>query len=275
MIMSNPYTVSLSLSGLDTRLYPEDDKNTVCIEGAKKEDPNGRRVFELAKQIWIKEFHMSDEDLNRAPLSESTIVVMYSRDSVGDSNPLSAARFEIYEDPNTRIKTAKIYSMASIVKKKGYGKLLLLEISKFVTNKCDCKFMTVDVTRPIISDQDSIDMLMRDQAENKNWNLEKDRVTRKYSVRHGIIQSRNRTQRVHGLLLFYQKCNFMWQITPCRRPGTHLTPWGPIWPFYCYTLVAKLYRDDDASVTDNTERLSKWQNFTDLQDNYDSYTHPH
>ena len=47
----------------------------------------------------------------------------------------------------THIKTPKIYSMASIVEEKGYGKLLLLEISKFVTTKCGCKFMTVVVAR--------------------------------------------------------------------------------------------------------------------------------
>jgi len=164
--------------------------------------------------------------------------------------------------------------MASIVKEKGYGKLLLLEISKFVTTKCGCKFMTVDVVRPIISDKDSIQMIMNDQTEKKNWNLEKDCVTRGYGAGHSEIKSHRRTQRVEGLLLFYKKCNFVFQKTPCGRPGTHLTPWGCIWPFYCYTLVAKLYSNDDASVIDNTERLSQWQNSTDLQKNYDSYTHP-
>ena len=269
--MSNPYTVSLSLSGFDTLLYP-DGKNTVRLAVAKSGDATRQRVFELAKEIWMQEFHVSDEDLNNAPLSESTIVVMYSNDNEGKSNPVSAARFEIYKDPQTHIKTAKIYSMASIVKGKGYGKLLLLEISKFVTTKCGCKFMTVDVVRPIISDKDSIQMIMNDQTEKKNWNLEKDCVTRGYGAGHSEIKSHRRTQRVEGLILFYKKCNFEFQITPCGRPGTHLTPWGDIYPFYCYTLVAKLYSNDDSSV--NTERLSQWQNSTDLQKNYDSYTHP-
>jgi hypothetical protein len=270
MIMSNPYTVSLSLSGFDTLLYLE-DKNTVRLAVAKHGDTTWQCVFELAKKIWIKEFHMSDKDLNNARLSESTIVVMYNNDNKGNSNPVSAARFEIYEEPQTHIKTAKIYSMASLVKKKGYGKLLLLEISKFVTNKCGCKFMTVDVVRPSISDQNSIAMLMQDQTENENWNLEKDRVPRRYGVGHRSINSDERTKRVEGLLLFYKKCNFVFQITPCGRPGTYLTPWGDILPFYCYTLVARL---GDASVIDNTERLSQWQEFKDLQENYNSYTHP-
>ena len=165
--------------------------------------------------------------------------------------------------------------MASIVKEKGYGKLLLLEISKLVQNNCACKFMTVDVVRPMILDQDSIKMLINDKTENENWNGERDRGTRKYSVGHAPIQSIKRTERVEGLLLFYRKCNFVFQITPCGRPGTHLTPWGHIWPFYCYTLVAKLYSNDDASVTDTTERLSQWQTCADLQENYNSYTHPH
>ena len=191
--MSNPYTVSLSLSGFDALLYL-DEKNTVRIEGANEVDPNRERVFQHAKQIWIKEFHMSDEYLNNALLSESTIVVMYSNDNEGKSNPVSAARFEIYEDPLTHIKTAKIYSMASIVKEKGYGKLLLLEISKFVKTKCGCKFMTVDVVRPIISDRYSIDIIMNDPTEKKNWNLEKD--TRGYGAGHREIKSHSRTSSV-------------------------------------------------------------------------------
>ena len=176
--MSNPYTVSLSLSGFDTLLYL-DEKNTVRLAVAKSGDATRQRVFELAKTIWMQEFHVSDEDVNDALLSESTIVVMYSNDNEGKSNPVSAARFEIYEDPQTHIKTAKIYSMASIVKKKGYGKLLLLEISKFVTKKCGCKFMTVDVVRPSISDKSSIAMLKKDKTENENWNLENDHVARR------------------------------------------------------------------------------------------------
>ena len=63
--MSNPYTVSLSLSGFD-ELLCLDEKNNVHIEAAEKRDPNRQRVFELAKKIWIKEFHMSDEDVNNA-----------------------------------------------------------------------------------------------------------------------------------------------------------------------------------------------------------------
>ena len=266
--MNNPYTVSLSLSGFD-KLLCLDEKNNVHIEAAEKRDPNRQRVFELAKKIWIKEFHMSENDVNKAPLGKSTIVVMCSNDDKGNSNPVSAARFEIYEDPQTHIKTAKIYSMASIVKQKGYGKLLLLEISKFVTTECGCKFMTVDVVRPVISDKASIEMMMSDPTETQNWKKENE-----YGAGHSKIKSHKRTQRVEGLLLFYKKCDFVFQITPCGRPGTHLTPWGTIWPFYCYTLVAKLYSNDDASVIDNTERLSQWQNSTDLQKNYDSYTHP-
>ena len=63
--MSNPYTVSLSLSGFD-ELLCLDEKNNVHIEAAEKRDRNRQRVFELAKKIWIKEFHMSDEDVNNA-----------------------------------------------------------------------------------------------------------------------------------------------------------------------------------------------------------------
>jgi hypothetical protein len=156
--MSNPYTVSLSLSWFD-ELLCLDEKNNVHIEAAQIRDPNRQRVFEIAKKIWIKEFHMSENDVNNTPLDKSTIVVMYSNDDKGNLNLLSAARFEIYKDPDTHIKTAKIFSMASIPKKKGYGKLLLDKISNFVKNKCDCNFMTVDVVRLIISHFDNISVI--------------------------------------------------------------------------------------------------------------------
>jgi hypothetical protein len=157
-MMSNPYIVSLSLNSFDTQLGVYDGHNTVCIAGAKKNDPNRQFVFKLAKEIWKQEFCMSEEDVNNAPLRKSTIVVVYSNDRNGNSNPLSAARFEIYEHPYTHIKTAKIFSVASIEKKRGYGKLLIEEISKFVKNNCGCQFMTVDVSRPIISGYNSIDL---------------------------------------------------------------------------------------------------------------------
>lgn len=51
------------------------------------------------------------------------------------------------------------------------------------------------------------------------------------------------------------------RITPINNEH-HLqkdwTPWGKIWPFYRYTLVAKLHETCDASVIDNTKRLSEW-----------------
>jgi hypothetical protein len=311
--MSNPYTVSLSLSGFDELLWL-DEKNNVHIEAAEKRDPNRQRVFELAKKIWIKEFHMSENDVNKAPLGKSTIVVMCSNDDKGNSNPVSAARFEIYEDPDTHVKTAKLYSMASIVKKRGYGKLLLDKISKFVKKRCDCNFMTVDVVRPIISHFENITMFMSDPTEKKNWALEtptpheiaeQDRDMREYYEfqTHEIIvsprqvenleklkdelnlddetrlvcrniQSMKRTQRVQGLLDFYKRCNFTFQITPgdnSEYQVTYSTPWGDIWPFYSYTLVANLYKTDNASVTDNIKRLSEWQDYNALQENYDRY----
>jgi hypothetical protein len=88
------------------------------------------------------------------------------------------------------------------------------------------------------------------------------------------IQSMKRTQRVQGLLDFYKRCNFTFQITPgdnSEYQVTYSTPWGDIWPFYSYTLVANLYKTDNASVTDNIKRLSQWQTYKDLQCNYDSY----
>jgi hypothetical protein len=83
---------------------------------------------------------------------------------------------------------------------------------------------------------------------------------------------------VQGLLDFYKRCNFMFLITPGDNSDTERgysdtpsTLWGEIFPFYRYTLVAKLYKTHNASVTDNIERLSQWQNYTDLHRNYDSY----
>jgi hypothetical protein len=231
---------------------------------------------------------------------------------------LSAARFEIYEDPYTHIKTAKIFSVASIVKKKGYGKLLIKEISKFVKKNCGCRFMTVDVIRPIISDYNSIEMLVGEPIEKKNLKLEAptpceikkhDNDMRKYyefkpherivsprkfteleKLRKSLrlrdptrlvcrnVQSSKRTERVHGLLEFYKQCNFIFQIKPedssdtgYYYSDTHCTPWGQIWPFYSYTLVAKLYDTYNVSVEDNIERLSQWETYKDLEDNYDSY----
>lgn len=318
MIMSNPYIVSLNLDGFDNQLGLYDGNNTVCIAGAKRKDPNRQHVFKLAKEIWMQEFHMSEEDVYNAPLRKSTIVVVYSNDKHGNSNPLSAARFEIYEHPYTRIKTAKIFSMASIVKKKGYGKLLIEEISKFVKNNCDCQFMTVDVTRPIISGYNSIEMLVGEPIEKKILKLEaptpreikeQDNAMRKYyefepherivsprkfkeleKLRKSLrlrdrtrlicrnVQSSKRTERVQGLLDFYKQCNFIFQIKPedssdteCYYSDTHWTPWGQIWPFYSYTLVAKLYDTYNVSVKDNIERLSQWETYKDLEDNYDRY----
>ena len=86
------------------------------------------------------------------------------------------------------------------------------------------------------------------------------------------IQSSKRTERVHGLLEFYKQCNFIFQIKPedssdtgYYYSDTHCTPWGQIWPFYSYTLVAKLYD------TDNIDRLSQWETYENLKDNYDRY----
>jgi len=316
--MSNPYIVSLNLNGFDNQLGVYDGNNTVCIAGAKIKDPNWQRVFEIAKIIWKQEFHMSDEDVNRVPLDNSTIFVVYSNDKMGNSNPLSVARFEIYEDHSTGIKTAKIFSMASIIKKKGYGKLLITELSNFVKTKCNCQFMTVEVTRPIISGYNWIEMLMEDPIEENFWKLEKpipleikeqdealrikygykpneiiivsprqdeDLENMRNSLKHHDtrlicrnVQSSKRTERVEGLLDFYKQCNFIFQIKPddisdtgCYYSDTHLTPWGQIWPFYSYTLVAKLYDTYNVSVEDNIERLSQWQTYKDLEDNYDSY----
>jgi hypothetical protein len=117
MIMSNPYTVLLSLTWFDTLLCL-DEKNTVHIEGATRMDPNRKHVFDLAKEIWIKEFHMSENYVYSVPLGQFTIVVVYSNDDMGISNPLSAARFAIYEDQDTSKKTVKIFSVASIPKEK-------------------------------------------------------------------------------------------------------------------------------------------------------------
>jgi hypothetical protein len=166
-----------------------------------------------------------------------------------------------------RIKTAKIFSVASIPKKKGYGKLLIDKISKFVKKNCDCKFMTVDVVRPIISKKDWINILMSNPGEKKIWDLEKptpheieeqdDTIRKLDDHTHLVcrkIQSSKRTERVQGLLDFYKRCNFTFQITPGDNPDTHSTLWGVIWPFYSYTLVVKLYKTYNASVTDNIER---------------------
>jgi len=316
--MSNPYIVSLNLDGFDNQLDVYDSNNTVYIAGANKNDPNWQRVFEFAKIIWKKEFHMSDEDVNRVPLDNSTIVVVYSNDKMGNSNPLSVARFQIYEDHSTGIKTAKIFSMASIIKRKGCGKLLITELSNFVKTKCNCQFMTVEVTRPIISEYNCIDMLMEDPIEEKFWKLEKptpleikeqdEALMIKYEYEPNEIrivsprqdkdlekmrnvlkdhdprlicrnvQSSKRTQRVEGLLDFYKQCNFIFQIKPKDSSDTerhfsnkHWTPWGQIWPFYSYTLVAKLFDPYNVSVKDNIKRLSEWKTYKDLEDNYDSY----
>ena len=204
--------------------------------------------------------------------------------------------------------------MASIVKKRGYGKLLLDEISNFVRNQCHCEFMTVDVVRPIISGHNTIEMFMRDPTEKKNWVLEQptpheiaeqdrdmrenydleeheqivsprqvenlDMLREKWKLEHTTrlvcrnIQSMKRTQRVQGLLDFYNRCNFTFQITPgdnSEYQVTHSTPWGDIWPFYSYTLVANLYKTDNASVTDNIKSLSEWQDYNALKENYDRY----
>jgi hypothetical protein len=317
MIMSNPYIVSLNLNGFDKQLGVYDN-NTVCIADANIKDPNWQRVFEIAKIIWKREFRMSDEDVNRVPLDNSTIFVVYSNDKMGNSNPLSVARFEIYEDHSTGIKTAKIFSMASIIKRKGYGKLLVTELSNFVKTKCNCQFMTVEVTRPIISEYNCIEMLMKDPIEENFWKLEKPtpleikeqdealRIEYGYKPNEIIIvsprqykdlenmtnslehhdtrlicrnvQSIKRTERVQGLLDFYKQCNFIFQIKPedssdtgCYYSRTYWTPWGQIWPFYSYTLVAKLFDPYNVSVKDNIKRLSEWKTYKDLEDNYDSY----
>jgi hypothetical protein len=180
------------------------------------------------------------------------------------------------------------------------------------------EFMTVDVTRPIISGYNSIEMLVGEPIEKKKMELEaptpreikeQDNAMRKYyefepherivsprkfkeleKLRKSLrirdrtclvcrnIQSSKRTERVQGLLDFYKQCNFIFQIKPedssdtgCYYSDTHWTPWGQIWPFYSYTLVAKLYDTYNVSDNDNIERLSQWKNYTDLQDNYDSY----
>ena len=79
---------------------------------------------------------------------------------------------------------------------------------------------------------------------------------------------------MQGLLDFYKRCNFTFQITPgdnSEYQDTYSTPWGDIWPFYSYTLVANLYKNYDASVTHGLERLSEWQDYNVLQENYDRY----
>ena len=67
-------------------------------------------MFELVKKIWIREFRMSEKDVNNAPLGKNTIVVMYRSDAIGNSNPLSSARFEIYQDPKTHKNCEDIFS---------------------------------------------------------------------------------------------------------------------------------------------------------------------
>jgi len=281
--MRNPYIVSISLSGASTLLSTDEDQNTVHFEWTERGDPNRMHVFNIAKKIWIREFELSDKAVNEMLDDDKIMVVVYSKDKTGSLKPLSAGRFQCEGDDD---KSAHISAVASIEKRQGYGRLLLENIGKLVKARYNCNFMTVDVTRPIISKTHWIKMFMNDPVEANFW-------ARENSFEHGNIESMKRTTRVQGLLDFYKECDFKFQIKPkkdsfkftleeekCTEEeldlmnypgGCDCTPWGFIEPFISYRLVAKLCKTDDASVTPILERLSEWRDYKDLQDNYDSY----
>jgi hypothetical protein len=310
--MSNPYIVSLSLSGAAWLLSTDKDQTTVHFVWVEKNNPERMHVAELANKIWVQEFHLSDNDANEILISDDIIVVVYSRDVKGNLKPLSAGRLGIHEEHLTGIKTAKIYSVASIEQKKGYGKLLLKNIRELAENTYMCKFMTVDVTRPIISNPDSIHECMESPVEAYFWSLEKptqkeieeqdlsirrdplfDRCLALVSPRANYkvaglnkyitptacrnIQSEKRTARVQGLLDFYKKCNFRFMIIRGDKDEEswgceqYLTPWGFVYPDYCYTLVDVLCDVSDPSVECVVRDLSEWEEYTDLEANYDSF----
>jgi hypothetical protein len=124
--------------------------------------------------------------------------------------------------------------------------------------------MTVDVSRPKITEEHEIMRFLVDKSEAAFWRLEKPNPYQKNSC----IDSSIRTERVERQLKFYRKNGFYFCIKPdASAADERQTLWGRVDPYYAYTLVTELSK----VPLENTERLTMWTAPSDLQQNYNQY----
>lgn len=287
--MNNPYLVQIALHAkfASSRVAPAPKKkrpeirnhmletgekdnhnNTLYYMVADSSDSYYKICFDLALQVWKQRFRVSKNALSQESQQPIKTIVLCKRSTVSDFQPLAAARVIFYESNATR--TAKIYSLASYQDGMRHGSFLLQKIAELAAG-AQCQFMTVDVSRPQITQQNEIMRFLDDNSEAKFWNDEKPALYKKGNC----IDSSTRSERVQKLLKFYKDNGFCLCIKPGESDAHERdelqTLWGRVDPFYSYTLVAALNADHDKVYLQNTTRLATWTTPDDLAKNYNSY----
>jgi hypothetical protein len=245
----------------------ENDKygNTLCYTVADSSDTHYKMCLNLALTVWKKRFGISKRDLANETLLKT--IVLGKLNASSNIEPLAAARVEFCETNNTR--TAKIYSLASYYDGRHHGSILLQKIAELAAG-AQCQFMTVDVSRPQITQKNGIMRFLADKIEAVFWKDEKPTPYKK----HDDIASSKRTERVERLLGFYKRNGFCFCIkrdsSDAHKGDQFQTLWGRVDPFYSYTLVAVL-DTHNRKVSSQNPRLIPWTTAWDLRNNYDSY----
>jgi len=244
----------------------EKDKHgaKLCCVVAGSSDPHYNKCLDLALKVWKERFGTSKQDLSNEDQPPFTTIVLCRLGASSNPSilqPLAAARFGFYETNATR--TAKIYSLASYTDGMHHGSILLSKIAELAATG-QCQFMTVDVSRPKITEEHEIMRFLVDKSEAAFWRLEQPNPYQKNSY----IDSSIRTERVEKQLKFYRKNGFCFCIKPdASAADERQTLWGRVDPYYAYTLVTELSK----VPLENTERLTMWTAPSDLQQNYNQY----
>ena len=279
--MNNPYVVNVNITlaakfassraasnRVDLRNHilkiGEKDKHgaKLCCVVAGSSDPHYNKCLDLALKVWKARFGTSKQDLADEDQTPFTTIVLCGLNAGSNSSsfqPIAAARFGFYETSGTR--TAKVYSLASYNDGMHHGSILLSRIAELAAGE-QCQFMTVDVSRPKITEEQEIMRFLGDRSEAAFWRLEKPTPYQK----HSSIDSGSRTERVGRQLKFYRKNGFCFCIKPdASAADERQTLWGRVDPYYAYTLVAEL------SKAPQKESLAMWMTPSDLQNNYNQY----
>jgi len=279
--MNNPYVVNITLAAkfasraasssnkhcVDLRNHilriGEKDKHgaNLCCVVAGSSDAHYNKCLDLALKVWKERFGTSKQDLLKEDQTPFTTIVLCKLSASSSFQPLAAARFGLCETNATR--TAKIYSLASYNDGMHHGSILLRKIAELAADE-QCQFMTVDVSRPKITEEHEIMRFLVDKSEAAFWRLEKPNPYQK----HSYIDSSIRTERVERQLKFYRKNGFVFCIAPdASAADERQTLWGRVDPYYAYTLVTELSK----VPLQNTQRLTVWTTPSDLQNNNNQY----